>query len=331
MATVGVTGAAGFVAGHLVAALLARGYRVVGTVRSLAVGDYLWTLPHARERLKLVEADLLRPGDFDHCFQDCVGVFHTASPFFTTMSSPEDFMRPAVEGTLNVYAACARVPSIRRIVTTSSFAAVVFGHDHTTDPTPYTEEDWNTSSSPASSNPIEVYRASKVAAEQAGLSFVAEHKPAFDIVTIHPPFVLGPWLPGYTRPNESSMIFKSILTAEAPTPSPGGLGMVDVRDVALAHVLAFETPAAHGRYLISSATAYWSEIHEFLQRVREAGTPAAIRALATSALPSHPPTRPLKPEISCAKAARDLQWQPQYSGAATLAEQCASFKETGLF
>lgn len=107
---VAVTGAAGYIAAHCVARLLAAGYTVHGTVRSVAAatggsGAFLTSLPGAAERLKLFEADLLVPGSFEAAFKGCGAVLHTASPFLTVVkpgTEREVFVEPALRGTENV-------------------------------------------------------------------------------------------------------------------------------------------------------------------------------------------------------------------------------------
>eukprot|EP00048_Salpingoeca_helianthica_P016420 m.232218 g.232218 ORF g.232218 m.232218 type:complete len:330 (-) comp18637_c0_seq1:43-1032(-) len=327
MAKVAVTGAGGYIAGHLVASLLESGHHVVGTVRSAAVAAYLWDLPHAKERLELVEADILKESDFATCFQGCEGVYHTASPFFLAKCDPAELMVPAVEGTLNVLRACAKAPSVRRVVVTSSFATIVLGQDHTKQLTPYTEQHWNRTSSATSSIPSEVYRASKVAAEQAGLDFVEREKPHFDLVTIHPPLVLGPWLPGYNRSNESSMRIKEMLTSTA-APGPGGMGVADVRDVVRAHVLAMTTPAARGRYLIATGSFYWTELDAFIAPLRGASL-EALEAAASQPFVEQEHVVPYKPLFDCSKALAELAWAPSFTIAQTVAAQCVSLKKAG--
>ena len=127
MARVLVTGAMGFIASHTIADLLAHGYEVSGTVRlrQKALQEAaLARLPGA-ERLSLVEADLLREGSFDAHAQDCDAVFHMASPYAVNVKDPQrELVDPAVKGTLNVLKAAAKAASVKRVVLTSSFAAI---------------------------------------------------------------------------------------------------------------------------------------------------------------------------------------------------------------
>ena len=148
MAPVLVTGATGFIASRIVERLLAAGYRVRGTVRSLKKPgdvDRLRTLPSAAERLELVEADFTHIGSFDTPAAGCEAGIHTASPYVSTVNDPlTDLIGPALNGTRNVLAACAKTSTVRRVVVTSSMAAVTDepDSDHT-----LTEADWNAKSS----------------------------------------------------------------------------------------------------------------------------------------------------------------------------------------
>ena len=149
------------------------------------------------------------------------------SPFFRQVARPEDLIEPAVRGTLNVLRACAKEPTVERVVVTSSFAAVVFGHDQNVDPSPFTESDWNTVSSAAHKEPMHWYRASKVQAERACWDFLEAERPSFSIVTINPPMIVGPWLPHYKRPNESSMVVKEKLCGGCGRRSQAGRALVE--------------------------------------------------------------------------------------------------------
>lgn len=125
--TVLVTGASGYIASYIVRDLLAAGYRVRGTVRSNQTAElsHLRQLPGAPERLELVRADLLTPGAFDGPVAGCDAVLHTASPYKRDVRDPQrDLVEPALAGTRNVLQAAANSPGVKRVVLTSSMAAI---------------------------------------------------------------------------------------------------------------------------------------------------------------------------------------------------------------
>ena len=206
-----VTGAAGFLASHLVAQLLARGYRARGTVRSLKKEKDLAplrALPGAAERLELVEADLLAEGAFDAAAQGCEIVMHTASPYVLDAKDPQkDLVEPAVKGTESVLSACKKAGTVRRVVLTSSMAAIT---DEPESDRVLTEEDWNTRSS-LDRNP---YYYSKTLAERAAWEYVEREAHDFDLVVVNPFLVIGPSIgPGL---NTSNQMFVDILGGPTP-------------------------------------------------------------------------------------------------------------------
>ena len=122
-----VTGASGFLGSHVVRILLEKGYTVHGTVRNVSDPKktrHLTSLPGASERLHLFSAELLIADSFMEAFANCTGVFHTASPFFLSKTTMEEMVDPALKGTLNVLNTVSKNPSIKRVVITSSTAAV---------------------------------------------------------------------------------------------------------------------------------------------------------------------------------------------------------------
>jgi dihydroflavonol-4-reductase len=256
-----VTGASGFIASRIVEHLLAKGYKVRGTVRSLAKERdiaALRALPGAEERLELMQADLLAPGAYDAAAAGTEHVMHTASPYMLDAKDPQkDLVDPAVMGTKNVLAACARAKTVKRVVLTSSMAAIT---DEPESDHVLTEEDWNTKSS-LDRNP---YYFSKTMAEKAGWKFVEEEKPGFDLVVINPFLVIGPSL--MPAINTSSQMFVDLLKGVYPGVMNLTWGFVDVRDVAEAHVLAMETPAARGRYLSAGDTIAMRGVVELLAK-----------------------------------------------------------------
>jgi dihydroflavonol-4-reductase len=239
-ATVCVTGAGGFVASWLVAQLLEGGRRVRGTVRARARAPHL-TGVDGSAGLELHEADLQTPGSFDAPVDGCHTVFHTASPYIVDVADPQrDLIAPAVEGTLNVLGACQKTAAVRRVVLTSSMAAVTDEPDETR---VLTGDDWNTRSS-LDRNP---YYFSKVQAERAAWDFMTRERPAFDLVVLNPFVTMGPALgPGL---NTSNQILVDLVTGVYPAIISLNWGIVDVRDLAHAHVRAAEVPSAAGRYL----------------------------------------------------------------------------------
>ncbi|MBK9740695.1 MAG: SDR family oxidoreductase [Actinobacteria bacterium] len=242
--TVVVTGAAGFIASHLVRQLLEAGYVVRGTVRNLARREgyaHLLALPGADARLELVEADLTTAGAFDAVVDGAAFVMHTASPYALSVADPQrDLVDPAVKGTLNVLEACARASSVRRVVLTSSMAAITDepGGDHV-----LTEADWNDKSS-LSRNP---YYFSKAEAEREAWAFMRSVDRGFDLVVVNPFLVIGPAIGPAS--NESTQVFVDLQQGGYPGILDLTWGFVDVRDVADAHVRAMITPAASGRYI----------------------------------------------------------------------------------
>ncbi|KAI7750178.1 hypothetical protein M8C21_024575 [Ambrosia artemisiifolia] len=177
--TVCVTGASGFVASNLVKLLLQRGYSVKASVRSPnnpAKTEHLLKLDGAKERLHLFKADLLEDGSFDAAINGCDGVFHTASPFFSAISDPQtELIEPAVKGTLNVLGSCSKASSVKRVVVTSSLAAVAF-NARPKSLEVVIDETW--------SGRIICLLFSDGASEEKGM----------DIVTINPGMVIGPLL-----------------------------------------------------------------------------------------------------------------------------------------
>ena len=238
-----VTGATGFVASWLVKELLERGdVTVRGTVRKVGSADHLRVLPGAKERLELVEADLTAPESFEPAVRGCAVVFHTASPYIIQVDDPQrDLVDPAVNGTLGVLRACTKASEVLRVVLTSSMAAVTDEPDSTR---VLTEADWNEKST-LQRNP---YYLSKALAERAAWDFVAREKPPFDLVALNPFMIMGPSLsPGL---NVSNKIIADLTNGVYPGILSFTWGIVDVRDVAHAHVRAAEVPDAKGRYLL---------------------------------------------------------------------------------
>ncbi|WP_335980570.1 SDR family oxidoreductase [Streptomyces sp. CA2R106] len=258
-----VTGVTGFVAGHCAKHLLDRGYSVRGTVRSLA-DPATETLekalaPSAGGRLELVEADLTDDKGWAAAVAGCAYVQHVASPF--PASIPEhvdDLLAAAVDGTREVLTACARDGGVRRVVLTSSAAAVIFGHATRSDQR-LDETVW--------SNPdgCDAYQKSKTLAERAAWDLVEALPPEqrFDLVAVNPGMVIGPLLT--PRVNTTMEVLGRLLRREVPASPRMAFAVTDVRDVAAAHRLAMESPAAPGnRYLCAGENLWMRDIARVL-------------------------------------------------------------------
>ncbi len=255
-----VTGAAGFIASRIVEQLLARGYRVRGTVRSLRKEKdlaHLRALPGASTHLELVEADLRDASTFDAAVAGCTHVLHTASPYTLEAKDPQkDLVDPAVEGTRNVLLACQRAATVRRVVVTSSMAAIT---DEPESDHVLTEADWNDKST-LERNP---YYLSKTLAEREAWRFLKEGAPDFELVTINPFLVIGPSLTAGINP--SNQLFVDLFAGKYPGIMNLTWGFVDVRDVADAHVRAMEAGCAMGRYICAGETIAMRDMVAFLR------------------------------------------------------------------
>ncbi|XP_019151155.1 PREDICTED: cinnamoyl-CoA reductase 1-like [Ipomoea nil] len=253
-----VTGASGFIASWLVKLLLQRGYTVHATLRNLKNPNkvsHLLALDGAKERLHLFEAHLLDQNSFDPAIQGCEGVFHTASPVITTPSATKaELVDPAVKGTLNVLESCVRIPSVKKVVVTSSMASIMCKRNPIS-PTDVVDETWYTDKEFAE-EAKQWYFLSKVLAEEAGWKYAVENR--IDLVSLHPALVIGPLLQP-TLNFSSGVILDLVKEGKKALPT-GIYPFVDVRDVANTHIQAFELPSASGRYCLVGITIYSSQI-----------------------------------------------------------------------
>lgn len=250
-----VTGARGYVASWIIRYLLEDGYTVRGTVRNPAKTsglEHLHALAEAHPgRLALYKADLLDDGSYADAMDGCELVIHTASPFLLgrVKDPAKQLVLPALEGTRNVLGSVNATPSVKRVVLTSSVAAIYGDNADMRGRGPFTEEDWNTSSS----NEHQPYSYSKTVAEKAAWD-IAKAQDRWDLVAINPGFVLGPALTTSSK-SGSMTTMKAFIDYSLATGAPDlALGCVDVRDVARAHIKAGFTPEAEGRYIVSGET-----------------------------------------------------------------------------
>jgi nucleoside-diphosphate-sugar epimerase len=247
-----VTGGSGFIAGHCIVRLLERGYRVRTTIRSLdreeALRAQLARLGAAdTSALEVVVADLTSDAGWTDAAAGVHAVLHVASPVpHGAPQSDDEVIRPAREGTLRVLRG-ARDAGVPRVVLTSAFHAIGFGWGRTDHV--FTDDDWSKLDGPG----IDAYGRSKVFAERAAWDFVRSEGRGMELVALNPVAVLGP-LAG-SAPSGGNAIVQRILSGQLSAYPNLWIPIVDVRDVATAHVLAMETPDAAGqRFLITSGS-----------------------------------------------------------------------------
>jgi dihydroflavonol-4-reductase len=233
-----VTGASGYLAGHVITELVDHGFRVRGTIRSTA---HTRALDHLPAGVELVEADLNSDTGWDTALSGCRFVAHTASPFpGGTPKDENELIQPAVDGTGRVLRAAAAA-GVERVVLTSSLAAITggntFGHV-------LTEQVW------ADPEGIDAYSKSKTLAERAAWDFAAAH-PELELAVVNPGMIIGP-IQHAGEPGTSVGGIRTLLAREMPGVPRLEFATVDVRDAAVAHRLALTTPQAAGnRYILA--------------------------------------------------------------------------------
>ncbi len=262
-----ITGATGYVAGWVVKKLLDDGLTVHAPVRNPNAKDKLRYLDalaaESSGTIKYFKADLLQEGSYDEAMKDCELVFHTASPFTVSVKDAQrDLVDPALKGTKNVLETANRTKTVKRVVLTSSCAAI-FGD--TKDLLSYpnkvaTEKQWNTSSSLKH----QAYCYSKTVAEREAWK-INEAQDRWDMVVINPSLVIGPGI-NPTSTSESFNLIKGLGDGSQKSGTPGfDFGLVDVRDVATAHYNAGFTPSAKGRHIIAADHKTFLELATILR------------------------------------------------------------------
>lgn len=264
METILITGGSGFLASHIILQALEKGYIVRTTIRNLAKKDELTATLKANgtkniENLSFYQADLLKDDGWQAASDGCDYVLHTASPF--PMGNPkneDDLIVPAVEGTLRALKS-AHAAKVKRVVVTSSFAAIGYGHGN--EDRIFDENDWTDVNAPDASP----YFKSKTLAERAAWDYIAGEGKGMELATVNPVAIFGPTLG--TDFGTSIGIIKMLLNGEMPALPRIHFGVVDVRDVAELHLLAMTDPKANGqRFLATAGTGlYISQIAKILR------------------------------------------------------------------
>jgi dihydroflavonol-4-reductase len=249
-----VTGGSGYIAGFCIRQLLAEGWGVRTTVRSLSrekeVRDQIGGDALDASRLSFVAADLSSDNGWTDAVAGTDYVLHVASPIPTV--NPKDDMElvaPARDGTLRVLKA-ARDAGVKRVVVTSSVAAIAYGGGGR--PTPFTEADWSDETNKTDSS---AYERSKTIAERAAWDFMKREGGALQMATVNPGAVLGPVM-GKDYSASLEIVLK-LLNGSVPACPRFGWPLVDVRDVADLHVRAMTNPAAVGQRYIAASEFGW--------------------------------------------------------------------------
>ena len=316
-----VTGGSGFIAMHCIARLLAAGHRVRASVRSLQREPQVRATLKAAgvdagERLGFVAADLTADAGWAEAAAGCDYVLHVASPFPLAVPRHEDeLIVPARDGALRVLRA-SRDAGVKRVVQTSSFAAIGYGHAQLD--RPFDEHDW----SKPDGEGITAYAKSKTLAERAAWHFMAREGGAMELAVVNPVGVFGPVLgPDFSTSIE---IVKRMLDGALPAVPRITFGVVDVRDVADLHLLAMTHPEAAGERFLAVAGEFVSLREIGLMLKRRLGDAAS--RVPTRELPDwllrivaifDKSARQIVPELgkrkdaTADKARRVLGWQPR--------------------
>lgn len=321
MSTVLVTGGSGFVGSHTILQLLAAGHTVRTTVRSLRREPEVRAAlaesgAEPGERLSFFAADLEQDSGWAEAVAGCDYVLHVASPFPPSVPKHEDeLIVPAREGALRVLRA-ARDAGVKRVVLTSSFAAIGYGHgDHHG---PFDETDWTR----PETRGVAPYPKSKTHAERAAWDFIAREGEGLELATVNPVVIFGPLLGADL--STSVLLVQRMLKGAVPGLPRLWFGVVDVRDVADLHIRAMTDPKAAGERFLAVSGDFMSvrEIAAVLKarmgkraaRVPTRNLPdwlVRLAALRDAALRSITPELGVRKNATADKANRLLGWPPR--------------------
>jgi nucleoside-diphosphate-sugar epimerase len=328
MSTVLVTGGSGFIGCHCILQLLAAGHQVRTTVRNLSRERDVRAMlkeggAEPGDRLSFLAADLEKDTGWAEAVTGCEYVLHVASPLPPNTPKHEDeLIVPAREGTLRVLRA-ARAAGVKRVVLTSSFAAIGYGYGPQT--TPFNETNWT-----IINGDVVAYPKSKALAERAAWDFMAKQGANLELAVVNPVAVFGPVLgPDYSA---SILLVQRLMTGALPGCPRLCFGLVDVRDVADLHLRAMTHPAANGeRFLATAGDFMWMTD---IAKVLKSRLGQAAKRVPTRTLPNwivrlaafrDPAVRLILPELgkfkngTNQKAKQLLGWLPRSNEDALIA------------
>jgi nucleoside-diphosphate-sugar epimerase len=281
MSTILVTGGSGFIGSHCILQLLATGHHVRTTVRNLKrEGEVRAMLKQGGakpgDRLSFFATDLENDAGWPQAVAGCEYVLHVASPLPPNMPKHEDeLIVPAREGTLRVLRA-ARDAGVKRVVLTSSFAAIGYGHPPRK--TPFNETDWTD----LNGDGVYAYVKSKTLAEGAAWDFIANQGGGLELSVVNPVGVFGPVLgPDYSA---SILLVQRLMDGAIPGVPRLYFGVVDVRDVADLHIRAMTHPAARGERFLAVAGDFMSMLD--IAKVLKSRMGASAKRVPTRELPN---------------------------------------------
>jgi nucleoside-diphosphate-sugar epimerase len=320
MSPVLVTGGNGYLGTQLIAALLREGRTVRATVRSKGQEEGLRTAVRrggAEDAgLEVVTADLMSDDGWAAALAGCEEVHHTASPIPSVQpQDPDELIVPARAGSLRVLRA-ARDAGARRVVLTSSFAAVGYTPKPSAD---YSEEDWTDPDTPG----LAPYPRSKAVAERAAWEWMQREGGDTELVVVNPTFILGPTLTTDLR--SSTHLVKAMLDGTMSVAPRFRFGLVDVRDVADAHLCAMAVPQAAGKRYLAVADGPTLTFLEVAAILRRHLGPQAANAPTTQAPGDELPHLVIHND----RARTDLGWRPR-PVETTVVETAESLRTLGL-
>ncbi|EHK49359.1 hypothetical protein TRIATDRAFT_49296 [Trichoderma atroviride IMI 206040] len=320
MATVLVTGGSGYVASHLILKLLQEGYTVKTTIRSLSKEEHVRSALQKAgavymNRLSFHPADLTKDEGWAEAIQGCSYVHHVASPFPGQAPKDEnELIIPAKEGTIRVLKA-AREARVKRLIFTSSFAAIGYGDGDKREP--YTEKDWS------ALDGLPAYHKSKTLAEKAAWDFIESEGGDLELSVVNPVGIFGPVM---SESISSSIdLIKKLMDGSVAKCPRTYFNIVDVRDLADLHIRTMLDPAAKNQRFIASSDGKPLALIE-VARIISQGRPGKALKIPTGEIPSwivrfaalfSPAARQVVPFLGVVrlldngKAKRVLGWTPQ--------------------